>query len=105
MDLKDGQPSKEKNSLTPTPTDMAPTGILPTEVVPKDITPTVDTQLNVEPTEIILAKSPSLTPTVELKSATEVANKPEVLPETGSWEKGFLIIGVAISTILFSFFL
>ena len=92
MDLKDGQPSKEKNSLTPTPTDMAPTGILPTEVVLTDITPTVDTQPTVEPTEIILAKSPSSTLTAEPKSTTEGVNKPEVLPETGSWAKGFLII-------------
>jgi len=95
----------EKNNLTPTPTGTVPTGILPSEIVPTDITPAVDSQLTIEPTEIILAKSPSSTPTTKPGSVTEVVNKPEVLPETGSWEKGFLIIGVAISTILFSFFL
>lgn len=98
MDLK-------KNNLTPPPTGMTPTGILPSETVPTNITPTVDSQPTVGPTEIILAKSPSSTPTPKPGSATEVASKPEVLPETGSWQKGFLIIGVAVSTILFSFFL
>lgn len=95
----------EKSNLTPTPTGMAPTGILPTEIVPTNITPTVDPQPTVEPTEIILAKNPSSTPTAIPGSATEGVGKPEVLPETGSWQKGFLIIGVAVSTILFSFFL
>ena len=65
----------------------------PSEIVPTEITPT----------EIVVANSPSITP---VEDSTEVVAKaPEVLPETSSWEKGFLIIGVAISTIFFSFIL
>jgi len=70
---------------------MVPTDVKPTNIKPTDITPT---------TEIILAKETTLTHAL---SPTEVVNKPQVLPETGSWEKGLLIIGVAISTIFFSF--
>lgn len=83
------------------PTDIKPTDIIsPTNVQPTNITPTIVAEATVEPTEIILAKETTLT---QALSPTEVANKPEVLPETGSWEKGLLIVGVAISTIFFSF--
>lgn len=85
---------KSKNSPTPTPSNPVPT---------VSAFPTLDSSPTVEPTEIVLAKNPSLTPTT---SPTESSiNKPQVLPETGSWEKGLLIIGVAISTIFFSFWL
>jgi len=61
----------------------------------------------VSPTEIILAQAPSLTPTKSLNntSPTQGAtnSKLRTLPETGSIEKGLLIIGVAISAIFFSF--
>lgn len=72
-------------------------------ITPMEVVPTVDSQPTVEPTEIILAKSPSLVPTTEPEPTETVINKPQVLPETSSWEKGFLIIGVAISAIFFSF--
>lgn len=80
----------EKNS-TPTPEAS------PTKVPQTGVSPTA------EPTEIILAENPS--PTSEVEPTETVVNKPEMLPETGSWEKGLLIIGVAISTIFFSFWL
>ncbi|MEK9169328.1 MAG: hypothetical protein AAB788_01145, partial [Patescibacteria group bacterium] len=82
------------------PTNIKPTDIIPTDVQPTNITPTIVAEATVEPTEIILAKETTLT---QALSPTEVVNKPQVLPETGSWEKGLLIIGVAISTIFFSF--
>jgi hypothetical protein len=100
-------PTTQKN-LTPTPTDIVPTEIIPTEVIPTEIlptntAPTVGLIPTAEPTEIILAQSLSLTPA---EYPTEVTNsQPQVLPETGSWGKGLLIIGVAISTIFFSFVL
>lgn len=86
-------------------TTVIPT-IIPT-VIPNVIStviPTVEPVISptksIEPTEIILAKAPTLTQVI---SPTNTIDKPQVLPETGSWEKGFLMIGVAISTVFFSF--
>lgn len=77
------------------PTEVVPTEVIPTEVAPTEILP--------EPTEIILANNTGVS---EEESPTEVpVSQPEVLPETGSVGKVFLIIGVAFSTIFFSFFL
>lgn len=81
-------------SLSPSPT-VEPT-VQPTIEV--TVEPTLEPTL--EPTEIILAKAPTLT---EGLNPTQTTEKPQVLPETGSWQKGFLIIAVAISTIFFSF--
>ncbi len=58
----------------------------------------------VVPTEIILAQASSPTPTTNPSNVTPTTGAIKVLPETGSLEKGLLIIGVAISTIFFSFF-
>jgi hypothetical protein len=65
---------------------------------------TSSTTPTIVPTEIILAQAPSLTPILNLTNGqgpTEGVLK--VLPETGSFQKVLLIIGVAISTIFFSF--
>jgi hypothetical protein len=89
-------PASEK-SLVPTvvPTEVVPTEVAPTEVVP--------TEILAEPTEIVLANNPGAS---EEESPTEApVNPPQVLPETGSVGKVLLIIGVAFSTIFFSFFL
>jgi hypothetical protein len=67
----------------------------PTVIETPTITPTI-----IEPTEIIIARDPSVTPEA---NPTEIVNKHQVLPETGSWEKGLMIIGVALSTVFFSF--
>ena len=61
------------------------------------VTPTV------VPTEIILAQAPSLITTTNPSNITPTTGAIKVLPETGSLEKGLLIIGVALSTIFFSF--
>ncbi len=79
-------------TLTPTTT----TTVVPSPVVVQEETPTI------EPTEIVLAKNPTITSSANPTANTSV---PQVLPETGSWEKGLLMIGVAISTIFFSFWL
>lgn len=99
---KEVQTPTPKNKLRPSPiADIVPTNITPTDVLPTNIVPTVNSQPTIQPTEIILAINPSLTPEVSL---TETAvSIPQVLPETGSWGKGLLIIGAAISTIFFSF--
>ena len=56
--------------------------------------------LSPSPTEILLAQAPTITPTVGSNNTSptqEVAkSKPQTLPESGSIEKGLLIIGVAI---------
>ncbi|MCR4277064.1 MAG: hypothetical protein NUV87_02960 [Candidatus Roizmanbacteria bacterium] len=64
---------------------------------------TASTSPTVVPTEIILAQAPSLTPTTNPSNITPTTGAIKVLPETGSLEKGLLIIGVALSTIFFSF--
>ncbi|MFA6080893.1 MAG: hypothetical protein WC741_00615 [Patescibacteria group bacterium] len=97
-------PITQKN-LTPTPTKVAPTAVVPTEIAPTEILPT-----NTTPTvaaEIVLANNPSVTPAESpTGSLTEApASQPQVLPETGSVGKVLLIIGAAVSTIFFSFFL
>ena len=65
---------------------------------------TVSTSPTVVPTEIILAQASSPTPTTNPSNVTPTDGEIKVLPETGSLEKGLVIIGVAISTIFFSFF-
>ncbi|MEK7633341.1 MAG: hypothetical protein AAB437_00665 [Patescibacteria group bacterium] len=71
--------------LTPT--------VTPTVLPPSPTTTTLPT-----PTEIVLAKTTNNSPTPEITK-----NKLQTLPETGSVEKVLLLIGVAVSTILFSF--
>jgi len=92
------KPRQDPN-LIPTkivePTVVEPTVVEPTVVEPTAITPTI-----IEPTEIVIARGPSLTPET---NPTEVVDKPQVLPETGSWEKGLVIVGIAILTVFFSF--
>lgn len=80
-------------AISPSPAQVPTTIPSPTEIV---LSPTA------VPTEIILAKSPSITPTT-IPTEPVVSNNPQVLPETGSWGKGLLMIGVAVSTIFFSF--
>lgn len=65
---------------------------------------TASTSPTVVPTEIVLAQASSPTPTTNPSDITPTTGAIKVLPETGSLEKGLLIIGVAISTIFFSFF-
>jgi len=65
---------------------------------------TASTSPTVVPTEIILAQASSPTPTTNPSNITPTTGAIKVLPETGSLEKGLVIIGVAISTIFFSFF-
>jgi len=98
--------------ISPAPTRklISPT-VVPT--VMSIVTPTVtltQTQLTptvlptIIPTEIILAQAPSSTPTLNPTNGQKITNSvPKVLPETGSIQKGLLIIGVAILTIFFSF--
>lgn len=90
-------------SITPTTKAVQLTPIVPTVIPTVESIAVLSPSVTVVPTEIVLAKSPSLTPVVNPTEVVE--NKPQVLPKTGSWEKGFLIIGVAISTIFFSFLL
>jgi hypothetical protein len=112
------------NSITPTIAIPSPTATLeanlalspsPTIILP--VSPTINPSLTTTgrinpspteistptPTEIILAKAPSVTPTVTTTVSNEDSSKIQTLPETGSIQKGLLIIGVAISTIFFSF--
>lgn len=91
-------------SLTPTPSPTdAPMSSLPAA----SSSPTLIVSLSPSPTEIILAQILSLTPTISLTNTSPtqgiINSKPQTLPETGSIEKGLLIIGVAISAIFFSF--
>ncbi|MEK7109900.1 MAG: hypothetical protein AAB876_01620 [Patescibacteria group bacterium] len=82
-----------KAVLSPSPT-----------VTSAQIQPTFVASPTIVPTEIILAQAPSSTPTLNPTNGQKITDSvPKVLPETGSWKKGFLIIGVAISAILFSF--
>jgi len=82
------------------PTVVEPTVVEPTVVEPTVVEPTAITPTIIEPTEIVIARGPSLTPET---NPTEVVDKPQVLPETGSWEKGLVIVGIAILTVFFSF--
>lgn len=116
-----------RRSVSPTPkVTLIPTFIatLSAELLSPTIEPTIDlsssssaeptfmlqssqtssTTPTVVPTEIILAQAPSSTPTVDTTSGpSPTSGTITVLPETGSIQKGLLIIGVAISTIFFSF--
>ncbi len=98
-------PTRKLTSPTVMPTVMSivtPT-VMPTVTLTQtQLTPTV--LLTIVPTEIILAQAPSSTPVLNPTNGQKITGVvPKVLPETGSWKKGFLIIGVAISTIFFSF--
>jgi len=99
-------PKEIKSTITETPAsekNLVAT-VVPTVVIPTELTPTeMISEPTVEPTEIILANNPSLS---ETESPTEnPISQPQVLPETGSVGKVILIIGAAVSTIFFSFFL
>lgn len=83
-------------SLTPTRKFVSPTPTVILLSSPTVTTPTLPP--TIMPTEIILARAQSFTPTL-----TPTNSIPRVLPETGSWKKEFLIIGVAFSTIFLSF--
>jgi hypothetical protein len=91
---------------SPTPTLSPTLALSPAPTVILSVSPTINpspTEISIPtPTEIILAKAPSLTPT-EMITVSNEASKIQTLPETGSIQKGLLIIGVAISTIFFSF--
>lgn len=105
--------TQTSNNSAPTPVLKASPTIIPMNIIPSSpIIPTAiitiipsptDTPKTptIEPTEIILAKIPTITSSTD--PITITTSTPQVLPETGSWEKGLLIIGVAISTIFFSF--
>ncbi len=102
-------------TATPKPKAPSPTVkpiVKPTvALLPSPTTPTpspTNAPMSPSPTEIILAKTFSLTPTINPTNTSptqKITNsKPQILPETGSIEKGLLLIGVAISAIFFSFF-
>jgi len=87
-------------SLSPSPTTprVTPTVMLSQTTLTPTISPAI------VPTEIILAQASSPTPTLNPTSGQRITDSAlKVLPETSSWGKGFLIIGVAILTIFFSF--
>ena len=109
-----------KITLTPSPTKIVKqNSILSKEAIGKEVlvSPTITVSpspiissapsLSPSPTEILLAQAPTITPTVGSNNTSptqEVAkSKPQTLPESGSIEKGLLIIGVAILAIFFSF--
>jgi len=93
-------PTKIVEPTVVEPTVVEPTVVEPTVVEPTVVEPTAITPTIIEPTEIVIARGPSLTPET---NPTEVVDKPQVLPETGSWEKGLVIVGIAILTVFFSF--
>jgi hypothetical protein len=107
---------KLKATLSPSPTCTGQACLTPTKAptvgptVTLSPSPAVSSSpsLSPSPTEIVLAQIPSLTPAISstntLPTQRITNSKPQSLPETGSIEKGLLIIGVAISTIFFSFF-
>ena len=89
-------PTRKLTSPTVMPTVMSivtPT-VMPTVTLTQtQLTPTV--LLTIVPTEIILAQAPSSTPVLNPTNGQKITGVvPKVLPETGSWKKGFLIIGV-----------
>lgn len=105
-------PTPIRKLISPTPKIiLSPT--LAASLTPELPTPTVTisetsltpiVSLTIVPTEIILAQAPSTIPTLDPTNAQKITDSaPKVLPETGSLGKGLLIIGVAISTIFFSF--
>lgn len=99
-------PTRKLISPTVMPTVMSivtPT-VMPTVTLTQtQLTPTV--LPTIVPTEIILAQAPSSTPVLNPTNGQKITGGvPKVLPETGSIQKGLLIIGVAILTIFFSFF-
>lgn len=91
------------DTISPTTTaTLSASLITPTvEVSPSPVLEkVVETSPTIVPTEIIVAKALSVTPT---NGVSVTPGAITVLPETGNVQKGFLIIGVAISTIFFSF--
>lgn len=120
--IKQNSSVRNEASVSPTIIVSPTPAFKPTIILTSTVTPTIEPtvallpspttgQVNlsptVSPTEIILAQASSLTPTKSLNntSPTQGAtnSKLRTLPETGSIEKGLLIIGVAISAIFFSF--
>ena len=108
-----------KNNFTRNQVSISPSTVISPTPTRKSILPTVKIVLSPSPavaptiiftsptivsTEIILAQAPSFTPTLNPTNSRKITDSvPKVLPETGSREKGLLIIGVAILTIFFSF--
>ena len=77
--------------------EASPTGKLALLSITTTVSPSIS------PTEIILALAPSSTPGAGAGTGSPTVAALKVLPETGSVQKGLMIIGVAISTIFFSF--
>jgi len=91
-------------SLSPSPTTPTITPTVRPTVMLSQTTLTSTMSPTIVPTEIILAQAPSSITTLNPANGQEITDgAPKILPETSNWEKGFLIIGVAISTIFFSF--
>jgi len=86
-------------TLSPSPTCTGQACLTRTKA--PTVRPTVT--LSASPTEIVLAKVPTLTPTASILNLSPTQSPLKTLPETGSIGKGLLIIGVAVSTIFFSF--
>jgi len=125
-DVKLNNSSEMSKNITPKPriptlTSMPQPIIIPTEEVPlldasPAIEPTIEPTLEVvtieptelpkvEPTEIILASNPTEIPTEINPSDEQTApSNISVLPETGSFGKGVIMIGAAVTAILLSFF-
>ncbi|HEX7542905.1 MAG TPA: hypothetical protein VF385_02410 [Patescibacteria group bacterium] len=102
-------PTSPSPAVSPSPSStvtLIQTQLTPTILATPTLSPT-DTLKSASSSEIVLAQAPSLTPIISadnISSAQKITNsKPQVLPETGNIGKGFLIFGVAISTIFFSF--
>lgn len=88
--------------LSPSPTVIL--SPLPTIKPTLILSPSPTVNLSPSPTEIVLAQKPSPVPTGSSSPTQTISSsKPQTLPETGNIGKGLLIIGVAISTIFFSF--
>lgn len=103
-------PTPKKEILSPTPVVIEPTiessaspsidSTVDSSNVESSASPTIEPEPEASPTEIVVAVAPT---DEQSQNPTEETPAPTVLPETGSFEKGLLIIGVAISTIFFSF--
>ncbi len=100
-------------ALSPTPSTSTPAPFLSPSPSPFPTNVTTEVfvsgaliaaSLSPTPTEIILAQTFNLTPTVNPTSPEKITGSQlQTLPETGNIGKGLLIFGVAISTIFFSF--
>ena len=94
-------PSPKPPTVEPTEA-LSPSPEEPTVEPTEALSPSPTVVLSPSPTEIILAKTTACTGQTCI-TPTQSAIKLQTLPETGNIEKGLLIIGVAISTIFFSF--